>query len=49
MIQLIQTQPKQFKLDNQQRLHLTDVPENFQERIEHIHQLLDTLRLKEAA
>jgi len=49
MIQLIQTQPKQFKLDSQQRLHLMDVPENFQERIEHIHQLLDTLRLKEAA
>lgn len=49
MIQLIQTQPKLFKLDSQQRLHLMDVPENFQERIEHIHQLLDTLRLKEAA
>jgi transcription-repair coupling factor (superfamily II helicase) len=49
MIQLIQTQPNRFKLDSQQRLHMLEVPENFQERIEQIHQLLDTLRLKEAA
>ena len=49
MIQLIQTQPQHYKLDSQQRLHLLEVPENFEERIEHLQQLLDTLRLKEAA
>ena len=49
MIELIQTRPDRYRLDSQQRLHLLHSADSVSGRLELLYQLLDTLRLDQAA